>query len=103
MGKKTERVRLTGRDLFVYYFKKLENVKVGGCTNKRILSKRTGVDYDTLMWYFTRKDRCMYENEDVIILKLYTSGIEKGAQSIARKGKGGMEAFMSKYVRKSDY
>ena len=100
MGNKTERVRLTGRILFIYYFKKMEGMKIGGCTNKRILSKRSGVDYSTLMSNFTRKGKCFYENEDTVIMKLHTSDIEKGAQSMIRRGKGGMERFMERYVIK---
>jgi hypothetical protein len=92
-------VVLGGKELFVYYRKSGGGI-VGGCTNKRILSKRTGIDYNTLMWNFTRKGRCYYENEFVVILKLHTSDIEKGAQSMVRKGKGGMERFMERYVIK---
>ena len=57
------------------------------------------------MWNFTRKGRCYYENEEVIILKLHTEDIEKGSQSIARRGKGGMERFREKYLmaKKNDY
>ena len=107
MGKGAERIRLTSRDLFVYYFKKIgkegNKVKLGGCTNKRMLSKRTSVEYNTLMRTFTRKGGNYYENEDVFILKIYTSGIEKGSQSIGRRGKGGMENFIKNYIRQTNY
>jgi hypothetical protein len=52
------------------------------------------------MKLFTRGGFCYYENEDVIILKLHTGDIEKGAQSMVRKGKGGMESFIQRYVIK---
>jgi hypothetical protein len=104
-----ERIRLTGKELFVYYFKKLgekdNRIKVGGCTNKRILSKRTGISESLLMGIFTRKGFSYYENEDVVIMKLHTGDIEKGRQSITRRGRGGMESFV-KYLSgkgRSDY
>ncbi len=104
MGKRKSDVRLGSKVLFIYYHKVLAvdspNIIVNACTNKRILSKKTGIDYNTLMWNFTRKNKCFYENENTIILKLYTSVIEKGNQSITRKGKGGMEKFMEKYAIK---
>ena len=95
-------VRLSGKDLFVYYHKKIEGVQIGGCTNKRVLSKRTGVDYNTLMSNFTRRNRHFYENDDIIILKLHPGDIEKGNQSMVRRGKGGMENFL-RYVRGNSY
>jgi hypothetical protein len=96
-------VRLTGRELFIYYNKKLgiddKGISVGGCTNKRILADRTGIDYNKLMWIFTRKNKCFYDDGNTVILKLYTSDIKKGGQSLARKGKGGMESF-ARYIMK---
>ena len=97
-------IRLTGKDLFIYYHKKLgiidKNIRVGGCTNKRLLSKRTGIGEGLLMRIFTRRGFCYYENEDTIILKVRTSDIEKGSQSVARKGRGGMDKFIERYVIK---
>lgn len=97
-------LRLTGKELFVYYSKKLgmesKDIYVGGCTNKRILSKKTGIDYNTLMKVFTRKGMRYYDDGDIVIMKLYTSDIEKGGQSLKRKGKGGMENFI-KFVMKN--
>ncbi len=103
MGRKE--VRLSSKELFIYYFKKLaeehDNISVGGCTNKRILSKKTGVDYNTLMWQFTRKNRCYYDNGEVVIMKLYTVDIEKGSQSMVRRGPGGMDKFI-RYISKKE-
>ena len=102
-------VRLGGKVLFVYYFKKLgesnKQIEVCGCTNKHKLSERTGIDYNTLMRIFTRQGKNYYENEDVLILKLPTGNIIKGDQSITRRGRGGMENFV-KYLSgkgRSDY
>jgi hypothetical protein len=104
MGNRSIDIRITGKDLFIYYHKKLaeghDGIIVNACTNKRILSKRTGLDEGLLMRIFTRKGLCYYENEDTIILKLHTRVIEKGKQSMVRKGKGGMERFVEKYVIK---
>jgi len=101
MGKRRRDIRLSSKELFVYYHYKLgeenKEVIVGGCTNKRILSEKTGIDYNTLMWVFTRKDRCYYDNGETIIMKLFTDDIEKGRQSLVRRGKGGMESF-ARYV-----
>jgi len=94
-------VRLTSRELFVYYFKGLEGVHAGGCTNKRVLSKRTGIGYGKLMWVFTRKGKCYYENGDVVIMKLHVTDIEKGGQSFKRRGKGSMEGFL-RYTRRDN-
>jgi lambda repressor-like predicted transcriptional regulator len=98
-------VRLTGKELFIYYDRKigLADIKapVRGCTNKRVLAKKTGIDYSTLMRVFTRKSLRYYENGDMIILKLFVSDIEKGGQSMARRGRGGMENF-ARYIMKRD-
>lgn len=98
MGSYKTDVRISSKELFIYYHKQLgsegRNAIVGGCTNKRILASRTGVDYYTLMKVFTRKGGCFYENGDVIIIKLFTGDIIKGKQSMARRGKGGMEKFL---------
>ena len=94
-------IRLTGKELFVYYYKGMgegSNVQVGGCTNKRILSKKTGIEYNTLMWVFTRKGRCYYETSEVVIMKLFVRNIIKGNQSIVRRGRGGMERFRERYM-----
>ena len=96
-------VRIMSKVVFVYCFKKIENTRNGMCTNKDILSKRTGVEYNKLMWIFTRKGLKRYENEDVIILKVYTADLEKGSQSIGRRGKGGMENFIKNYIRQTNY
>ena len=52
------------------------------------------------MGIFTRKGFSYYEDEDVVIMKVYTASIEKGRQSMIRKGKGGMERFIEKYTIK---
>jgi hypothetical protein len=109
MGTRNTDIRLTGKELFVYYFKKLgegnKNIRIGGCTNKRILSKKTGITWSVLENTFTRKGFCYYENEEVVIMKLRTADIEKGLQSMKRKGIGGMERFVERYTikRNSEY
>ena len=109
MGYRRRELRLTGKDLFVFYHKRLgladKSIEPGGCTNKRVLSNKTGIEYNTLMWVFTRQGLCYYENDDTVIMKLYTGNITKGGQSVARKGKGGMERFIERYVikKRDDY
>jgi hypothetical protein len=97
-------VRLSGKYLFIYYHKGLSGgdgrIVVNACTNKRILSKRTQIEYNTLMWVFTRKGLCYYENGTTIILKLNIGNVEKGEQSMVRRGKGGMERFRERYMMK---
>jgi len=101
MGKRQRDVRLRSKEVFVYYHYKLgrdnADILVGGCTNKRILSDKTGIDYSVLMWHFTRKGHCFYDNGETIILKLFTDNIEKGLQSFTRRGVGGMESF-ARYI-----
>jgi len=101
MVKRRRDIRLSSKELFIFHHYKLgsenEGVVVGGCTNKRILSEKTGIDYNTLMWVFTRKGRCYYDNGETVILKLFTNDIEKGRQSLARRGRGGMDSFV-RYV-----
>jgi hypothetical protein len=104
MGNRVVDIRLTGKWLFVYYHKKIgigdDSIKCGGCTNQRILSKRTGLSEGFLMGIFTRKGFNYYDDGDIVIMKLDTSAIEKGKQSMARRGRGGMEKFVSRYVIK---
>ncbi len=98
-----ERIRLTGRELYIFYHKEMGNnkqVEVMGCTNKVVLARRSGVNYDNLVRVFTREKRHFYENGDVIIMRLYVRNIIKGSQSLSRRGKGGMEVF-ARYVRRS--
>ena len=98
MGSYKTDIRISSKELFIYYHKHLDSegrdAVVGGCTNKRILASRTGVGYYTLMKVFTRRGDCFYENGDVIIIKLFTSDIIKGKQSMSRRGRGGMEKFL---------
>ena len=102
MGGRHIDIRLTGRYVFVYYYKRIgigdKRVLAGGCTNQRLLSKRTGLSEGLLMRVFTREGYCYYEDNDLVILKLRTSDIEKGRQSIVRRGNGGMEKFVSRYI-----
>jgi hypothetical protein len=92
--------------MFVYYCKITgrDNRKVigRGCTNKRVLAKNTSIGYDNLVRIFTREGRGFYENDDYIIVKIYPSEIDKGSQSFIRKGKGGMEKFVERYVIKGN-
>lgn len=101
-----EAVRLTGKELFIYYHKGVNvndnKILPGGCTNKRVLASRTGIDYNVLMWHFTRKGRHYYENDDIVIIRLFTDNIVKGNQSFKRRGRGGMESFL-KYVNRTSY
>lgn len=105
MGKRRPDIRLGGKELFIYYFKQLGmadyNIRVGGCTNKRILSERTGIGYDTLVRIFTRKGGVYFDNSDILILKLFASDIEKGRQSMSRRGRGGMEMF-NKFIKRDN-
>jgi hypothetical protein len=104
MEKRGIDIRLTSRILFVYYHKKLgigdKSIKCGACTNKRLLSKYTGIGEGLLINIFTRKGFSYYEDDNVVIMKVSTASIEKGRQSMARKGKGGMERFIEKYTIK---
>jgi hypothetical protein len=106
MGIKVRRqeVRLSGKELYVYYNREFDlhdkRYSCGGCTNKRVLSRKTGIGYDLLVKVFTRHGEVYYDNGVIVILKLYTDYIEKGGQSFNRRGRGGMEAFMGKYIRK---
>jgi hypothetical protein len=88
-------VRLTGKSFFAYCIKVKGMVETeyytGGCTNKRVLAKKTGIGYDLLMKVFTRKGLVYFENEHVIIIKVKRGDIEKGKQSFSRQGKGSME------------
>jgi len=94
-----EEVRLTGKDLFIFYIKGV-NSKAGGCTNKRLLEERTGKDYETLMKIFTRKGQSFYEDEGIVIIKVHPVDIKKGRQSLSRKGTGGMERFRNFVIGK---
>ncbi len=91
--------RITSRVLYVYCIRHGDIHVVGGCSNKRVLSERTGVGYDNLVRVFTRSRRVYYEGVGgVLILKLEVGSIVKGSQSIRLRGKGGKELFQ-RYVR----
>lgn len=100
-----EEVRLTGKELYIYWIKVFgkDNIKQrgGGCTNKVILSRKTGLGIDTLVRLFTRQDRGYFENDDIIIIRVNPFDIEKGKQSMSRKGKGGMQKFIADCIIKS--
>jgi hypothetical protein len=97
MGRVREDFRITSKELYVYCIRHGE-MFIGGCSNKRILSERTGVGYDNLVRIFTREKRVFFDNGEVIILRLSTGNIKKGNQSLSLKGKGGSSAF-NKYIR----
>ena len=100
-----ERIRLTGKELFVFYHKEVgldRELEVIGCTNKKVLAKMSGLSYDNLVRVFTRERRHYYDNGDVVVMRLYTKNIHKGEQSIARRGKGGMEKFAN-YIKREGY
>ena len=97
--------RLGGKELYIYYSRvageRDKRIMVRGCTNKRVLSEKSGIKYDTLVSAFTRRGSRIYDNGDMIIMKLYVSDIEKGRQSMSRRGVGGMEKF-SKFIRRGE-
>ena len=93
-----ERIRITSREVYFYYIR--ENSKSGGCTNKKILRKRTGISYNTFRKVFDRKGEWYYDNGEVVIIRVRSGEIEKGDRSITRRGKGGMEGFMRYVIRK---
>ena len=93
-----ERVRLSGKELFVYYHKGMGEIEAGGCTNKRILSEKSGIGYDNLVRVFTRDRVNYYEDDTVVIIRLFVSNIVKGRQSMVRRGRGGMERFRERYM-----
>ena len=95
-----ERVRLSGKELFVYYHKGMGDIEAGGCTNKRILAEKSGIGYNNLVRIFTRNRVNYYEDDTVVIIRLYVRSIVKGSQSMARRGKGGMERFRERYMMK---
>jgi hypothetical protein len=102
-----ERIRLTGKELFVCYHKGIGDTKrVEGiaCTNKVVLAQRSGINYDNLVRIFTREKRHYYETEGVVIIRVYVRNIYKGGQSMKRRGRGGMEKFATYISRKpSEY
>ena len=103
MGRRRVDFRLHSKELFIWYPKWIgrddKKVTARGYTNKRVLSQRSGVNYDNLVRVFTREGKHYYENADGVIIRLYVSEITKGGQSVARKGKGGMENFV-RYIMK---
>ena len=99
-------VRISSKEMFVYYEREAieggkKNPVIGGCTNKRLLARATGVEYYVLMKVFTREGKCFYDDGRVVIMKLFTGDIARGHQSWKRKGRGGMDGFV-RYVLKKD-
>ena len=70
-----------------------------GCSNLRILHERSGVGFDNLVRIFTRKGLRYYENDSVIIMKVYESLILRGRQGLVKRGRGGPKFNGSGYSR----
>jgi hypothetical protein len=105
-GTRKKDVRILSSELFIFYDKKLgignNSIHSIGCTNKTILNERTNLDYGFLMKVFTRENKFYYEDENMIVLRIFTDEILRGKQSVKRKGKGGMENFAKYILRKGD-
>jgi len=95
-----ERLRITSKEIYTYYFKEL-NIS-GGCTNRKALERKTGVEYNKLRNLFGSKHEFYFEDKDVVIIRVMTDNITKGQQSLKRRGKGGMNRFRE-YIVKKDY
>lgn len=93
---KRERLIITSREIYGYYFKGIG--QSGGCSNRKLLERKTGVDYNKLRNLFGDKRGFYYEDESVIIIRVMVNNFEKGRQSLIRRGPGGMEKFL-KYTR----
>jgi hypothetical protein len=75
--------------VYVCYRKDGVNSVPVGCTNKRLLSRFSGMGYENLVRIFTRGRRFYYEDGERIIMKVYEGSIIRGAQKISRRGRGG--------------
>jgi hypothetical protein len=58
------------------------------CSNKRILSERTGMGYDNLVRIFTRQRRNYWEDGEHFIIKIYENDIIRGKQKLSVMGRG---------------
>ena len=70
-----------------------------GCSNLRLLEKRSGIKYDNLVRIFTRKGSFFYISDRVVIMKIYEGDIERGGQRVSRRGRGGVKFNGSGYNR----
>lgn len=97
-----DRIRITSKEIYCYYLKGVG--LSGGCSNRRILEDKLGVNYNVFRRTFEGSKKNYYEDDDVIVIRVRSIDFEKGKQSIVRRGKGGMERF-AQYVmkRNADY
>jgi len=54
------------------------------CSNKRVLSERTGMGYENLVRIFTRERRYYWEDESHFIVKIRENDIIRGKQKISK-------------------
>ena len=76
------------KEVFVYYAKNTGekdcDIRPFGCSNRRILSQKTGKGYSNVVRIFTRERRYYYETGEFVILRLFESDISRGKQRIRR-------------------
>jgi len=87
--------RIASKELYAFYWREDEvNKRPGisfGCTNRTVLSERTGIPYKDLRRIFTARGKMFYEDRErgFIIIRIMVSDIVKGRQSLSRRGRGG--------------
>ncbi len=57
------------------------------CSNRRILSEKSGLGYENLVTVFTRKGRHYYETNECVVIRIYEKFILRGRQKIQVPGK----------------
>jgi hypothetical protein len=79
------------KTIYIYYNKETEKEKGKGivisCTNKKILSERTGLGYDNIVRVFTREKKIYWEGLEWVIIKIYVDEIIKGKQKFSKRMK----------------
>ena len=79
--------------VYIFYWKgdreDADKRKPISCSNKRILSERTGMGYDNLVRIFTRLKRVYWEDSEHFIIKIFEGDIIRGNQKLSRRGNGG--------------
>lgn len=75
--------------VYVYYDKRTGGETGKGnvisCTNKKVLSERTGLGYENIVRVFTRERRVYWEGMGWVIIKIYTDEIVKGRQKFSKR------------------
>ena len=63
------------------------DIRPFACSNRRVLSQRTGMGYSNVVRVFTRERRYYYETEEYVVLRFFEGDIVRGKQKLSIQGR----------------